>query len=317
MAAIEHLPGPEPENEDQELLLVSRDNFNVSYKQFQGEGAIAFDKLSEESMKKQPSLSMEIEFTEFAQLRTAMQTPEGASYKRYFSWEEDNMDTTQNYLRSHSSDGTIPCKEKSIDITPQMKYTSKIETTYARQYSKGKDKTKMVPVYSWRMLDSKGGVKEKSKSSFLIRENCVREGQQVPKTPGHTMDVYVEKVISGTKEVLLREVYAHLLKLEYRMRIKQWCNGCIENLEGQLAHMDNGCLSPKQDLIDLHAKPSHLRISNQRLFEAAREVKSIFDVYGVRYKDVIACMKDSDPACTLIAEDGITYYEFKEAIDKL
>ena len=62
------------------------------------------------------------------------------------------------------------------------------------------------------------------------------------------------------------------------------------------------------DLVRRHCHPSHLRISPQRLLEAATTVKSLFDLGFIGYRDVEICLSMAKPY-QLLSGNFQTYHE--------
>ena len=123
-----------------------------------------------------------------------------------------------------------------------------------------------VPVYGWQYVDAKHDVQMDSCTRFLKLENCVEHGMnaetRLPFMGNDTveMKVYVDSVLYPDLETLLSAVYIHLLKMEFRMRLKGEC----------CAHKE--CFA---HLIAKHAQAAHLRISTQKLVQAAQTVSSL------------------------------------------
>ena len=84
-----------------------------------------------------------------------------------------------------------------------------------------------VPVYGWKYVDALEQVQMASSIKFLKLDSCVEHGMnaenhvpdQYNNRPSE-MKVFVDSVLYPDVDSLLSTVYGHLLKLEFRMRIK-------------------------------------------------------------------------------------------------
>ena len=157
-----------------------------------------------------------------------------------------------------------------------------------------------VPVYIWKYIDYNEEVQMTSSVKFLKLDSCVEHGMNaesaVPdqyNNPPCEMKVFVDSVLCPDIDSLLFIVYAYLLRLEFRMRIKGQC-------------CSNGnCFV---DLVRRYCYPSHLRISPQRLLEGASTVKSLFDLDFISYRDAENCLSSVRP-CRVLSGDFDVYHE--------
>lgn len=274
---------------EKELVICEMNLWSVSLSHYNGCGYVCFNLLSEESLKRLHHHSLNIRNSEFEELCRAM------------SHVDDS-----NVTPPDMSDGTIG-HQPSVDISPDMIHRPQAPPEVA-DYG-----VPTVPVYTWRLIDSKGvELRSAGAKVFLDRENCIADANEGYPVPNSTLDVFVKHALSCNTDTLMDSVYAHLLKLEYRMRVKQFCSGCKDDENNQEGHMFLGCLDDRENLVAAHAKPCHLRISSQRLFEAANTVKNLFSIYSVRYRDVVTCLRKADPCKVLHDDDGCTMYEFED-----
>ena len=179
----------------------------------------------------------------------------------------------------------------------------------------------MVPVYQWKYIDGRDGtVARTSRVLYLNRDNCVQDGvstgQDIPDYCEMKVDVF--QVLANRTEVFLHKVYQHLLYQEFEARIKQHCHGCFNNCNSQENHMGGaGCLDETEVLVELHGHACHLRISEMRLYEAAREVMDTFNKSGINLAHAKDCIQSATPKQILSGrENYLPYFEF-EKLNKL
>ena len=172
----------------------------------------------------------------------------------------------------------------------------------------------MIPVYQWKYIDGeKGEVMRTSSMLFFNRDNCVQDGVESGQDMSQRceMKVDVQEVLSNTMEVLVHKVYAHLLQQEFKWRVTQQCYGCQNDRDSQREHMSLGCMDDRETLVDLHARPCHLRITKWRLHEAVREVMPVFNMTHIDRNAVRMCLESTSPK-QVLKESSIMYHEFEK-----
>ena len=177
----------------------------------------------------------------------------------------------------------------------------------------------MVTSYRWRYVDETGHVVRTSSEVFLDKDECLRHGEEhVPELLQENvkLDIECKDTCFPNPFVIVNSVYAYLMQMEFRLRIRQQCYGCQFDRPGQEDHMSGGCLDEDEVLIESHAKPCHVRISIPRLQEATEAMLKYFPGLQVSYGMYTHVLRNAQPQKTLGGIDDFFFYEFC-MLDKL
>ena len=174
----------------------------------------------------------------------------------------------------------------------------------------------MFPLYQWRFVNpnDNDSLILKSNYVFLNRDTCVYNGDKtgcVVSKEDPALKVDVVDIIHVSCITLVSSVYKYILLKKFDARVKQFCYGCQNAIKRRVDHMQQGCLNDLRDRVNMHAIPCHSRISTHRLNEAVDTVKHLFNIQTDVHKEIIQCLKQTDPNQALLCNNVIDQcYEF-------
>ena len=185
---------------------------------------------------------------------------------------------------------------------------------------------KSIVTFRW-ILKKKDSIIAESSYEYLKYENCKSEGEDA-KTGMQTDnsnasegdEIEVECIPMEEEgflqEALMEKVYAYLVKIEYFDRLKKKCAGCVADSLSQLDHTP-GCVICPPTLQRMHARAAHVRVSADRLYEAASIIaEELGFEQGVLDRDLVSEVLDGINPWKCNFLDRMYEYEYRQ-LDEL
>lgn len=170
---------------------------------------------------------------------------------------------------------------------------------------------KTMAVYYGVLEEASTGIERVCTERYIDRFMCELETFRCVE-PGkhHKPVIKTASIAIPTASDILKDVYQYCIQTEFRNMVNNNCYGCTNDRLGQMDHMQMGCLSDRDQLIENYGGSCHKAIAVPALANAVDKLCKAFKVENSLSTECIQDFYSTVDYNNLIAEDKMFLHDF-------